>query len=470
VSARKIGFLILILCFGAVVETTWSVRENRFSLGPEGCRVLGGRFYGPSFDFEETAERALSPDRDPEVEVRNAFGSVRIVPGDGPGVEIKLRKVVFQPTEEKARTFAERIELRLEEEEGRLRVGTNRDDVGRRGDVGFETHLELHVPPETLAVIRNDHGPVEASGIARAEVRNAFDDVRVERIAGPVEIDARDGRVEAAEIGAGLTLVGRHVEVELVGVEGHADLDVQHGRLTLRRAGGVAAKLSHVAVVVQDVNGDVVIEARRGAATALDVGGQVEVETSFGDIRLERIGGDVRAKVDRGAVSAEDVKGALTAEATHESVRLDRVEGRVEVAVRHGGVTARGLEKDARVRGVGEDVVIDGFHGPVDVEVERGDAHLTPRWPITEAISVSAREGGIRLEVPAGSRFELEAESRRGELDLDAPGLDVTVSDSGPPGRATGMVGGGGGTKVTLTADDDVTVTGGSPAPPAEQP
>ncbi len=468
-SARKIGFLILILLFGAVVEIAWNVRENRYSLGPEGCRVLGGRFYGPSFDFEETAERPLPADQAPAVEVRNAFGSVQVRPGDGPGVQIKLRKVVFQPTEAKARAFADRIELRLEDDDGRLRVGTNRDDLGRKEKVGFETHLELHVPPDTEATIRTDHGPVEASGVAQAEIRAAFDDVRVERIAGPVKIDARDGRVEAAELGADLTLEARHVEVEIRDVEGRVDLDVQHGRVTLRRAAGVVAKLSHAEIVAESVEGDVEISARNTAATAHDVSGRVEVETSFGAIGLERIGGDVRAKADRGAVSAEEVGGALTAEATHDSVRLDRVVGPVEVRVRHGGVTARALEGGARVRGADGEVTIDDFGGPVDVEVERGAVLLSPGRPITDVVTATVREGGVRLEVPAGSRFELEAESRHGEIDIDAPGLDVTVSDPGPSSRATGLMGGGG-AKVRLAADQDVTVTAGSPALPAEQP
>jgi hypothetical protein len=469
VSARKIGFLILILLFGAVVETAWNVRENRFSIGPEGCRVLGGRFYGPSFDFEETAERPLPADETPRLEVRNAFGSVRVVPGEGPGVKVKLRKVVFQPTEAKARDFSRRIELRLEDDDGVLRVGTNREDLGRREKVGFETHLELHVPPETEATLRTDHGPVEARGIARARVRTAFDDVRVEGITGPVEVDARDGRVEATGLGADLTVKARHVEVEVADVEGLADLDVQHGRLTLRGAAEVAAKLSHVEAVVEDVTGDVAIDARNTAASASDVGGQVQVETSFGAIRLERVGGDVRAKADRGAVSAVDVRGALAAEATHDDIRLERVEGPVEVVVRHGGVTALDLDGGGRVRGTGDDVTIDGFGGPVEVEVERGGVRLSPGRPVTEAVTADVREGAVRLEVPEGSSFELEAESRRGQLDLDVPGLEVTTSDAGPPHRAAGTMGTGA-AKVRLTADDDVEVVAGSPSPPAEQP
>jgi DUF4097 and DUF4098 domain-containing protein YvlB len=261
--------------------------------------------------------------------------------------------------------------------------------------------------------------------------------------------------------------------VEVTGVEGRADLDVQHGRLTLRQAGSVVAKLSHVEVVVESVEGDVTIDARNSAATVRDVDGGVEVATSFGDIRVERIGGDVRAKADRGAVSAEDVRGTVTAEATHESVRLDGVAGPVEVAVRHGGLSAHALEGGARVRGAGDDVTIDGFRGAVDVEVERGAVRLAPGRPITEALTVTAREGTVRLEVPPGSRFNLEAESRRGEIEVDAPGLEVTASDPGPPSRARGVTGGGGPT-VKLIADDDVTVAAGSatlPATlPAEQP
>jgi hypothetical protein len=469
VSARKIGFLILILVFGAVVETAWNLRESRFAIGPEGCRVLGGRFYGPSFDFEERVRRPLTAPGVPEIEVVNAFGSVHVLAGDGPGVEVKLRKVVFLPTEERARTFAGRVELRLEEDEGRLRVGTNREDLGREESVGFETHLELHVPPEAKARILCDHGPVVVSGIGGADVRTTFDEVRADEIAGPVRIDVRDGRVEVHELGAGLTLKGRHVEADVAAVEGEVNLDLQHGRLTLRRAGALLAKLSHVEVVVEGVEGDVTIDARNTAATAIDVGGRVEVETSFGDVRVERVGGDVRAKADRGAVSAQDVEGAVSAEATYEKILLARIGGPVEAVARHGDVSARTLEGGIRVRATGGDVTIEGFRRTVDVEVERGPVSLTPDGPISEPINASSRGGEVHLTVPPGSRFELEAESRQGEVNLDVPGLEVTDSEPASPARAFARLGGGG-PRVRLVADDDVTVEAGAASLPAEQP
>ena len=125
---------------------------------------------------------------------------------------------------------------------------------------------------------------------------------------------------------------------------------------------------------------------------------------------------------------------------------------------------ARELKGGAHVCSRG-DVSIDGFGGPIDVETESGDILLKPGRPITEPVTASARKGAVRLEVPAGSRFALEAESRHGELVLDVPELE---SSSGN-GRITGTMGGGGAT-VLLTADEDVTVAPGGSALPAERP
>jgi hypothetical protein len=431
VSARKIGFLLLVLAFGGIVELAWHVRESHFSFGPEGFRVLGGRFYGPSFTFEESAERALEADQPLEVEVRNSFGGVQIARGEDREVQVKLRKVVFQPTEAKARAFAGRVELRLEETDGRLRVGTNRDDVERGENVGFETHLELLVPPDSTAVIRNDHGRVRVSGIARADVRTTFDDVRVDQIAGPVKIDARHGTVEAVDLGAELELKARHGDVEMTDVAGQATLDVQYGELTARKTAGISATLSYGNVDAEDVEGDLRVEARHAGARIKNVSGAVEVQTTYEGIHLEQVDGSVRA------------------------------------STRGGGVTARTLGSDVHVRASGDDVSIDGFGGPLDVEAEGGDVLLTSATPITEAVTVSVKRGEVRMEVPRGSRFDLEAESQGGALLLDVPGLDR--SDSGAAGRVTGTIGGGG-AQVRLTADGDITIAAGPTRLPAERP
>lgn len=469
-SARKIGLLILLLGFGAVVETAWQVRGD-WRIGPEGCRVIRGRFYGPSYAFEQTAERALPAGEVPRLEVENAFGGVSVTAGAPGVVKIKLRKVVFLPTEEKARGFADRIGLRVSGEGALVKVGTNRDDIGRGEEVGFETHLEIEAPPETAAEIRSEHGRVDLAGIGSADVVSSFDGVSVEKLAGALKLESRNGDVRASGIGGGLELTGRHGSVDISDVAGAAKLDVEHGEVSARKTGALDASVKFGGFTAETVGGDLVVRGGHSEVRASDVAGRAEVETSFAGIHLARVGGDVRATAQHGEVEAEDVAGGLFAETTHGDVHLDRVDGPVEAIADHGGVEARGLAKGAKVRTTAGDVTLDGFAGAVEVEVERASARLAPRAAIADSITASATSGELRLEVPQGSRFDLDAESRRGELRADVPGL-ASPETAGEPGRGHRMAGrlGADGAVVRLRADGDVVLEAKPAGPIADRP
>jgi DUF4097 and DUF4098 domain-containing protein YvlB len=469
-SARKIGLLILLLGFGAVVETAWHVRGD-WRIGPEGCRVIGGRFYGPSYAFEQAAERALPAGEAPRLEVKNAFGGVKVAAGAPGLVKVRLRKVVFLPTEEKAKAFADRVELRLTGDGARVKVGTNRDEIARGEDVGLETHLEIEVPPDTVADVRNEHGRVDLAGLAGADVVSSFDGVAVERIAGAVKLEARHGDVRVSGVGAGLELDSRHGNVEVADVTGTARLEVEHGDVSARETGALDAGIRFGGFEAEGVGGDLVVRGAHSELRATDVAGRAEVETSFAGIHLARVGGDLRATAKNGDVTAEDVSGGLFVETTHAGVTLDRVDGPVEVAVDHGGVEARGLARGAKVRTTGGDASLDGFAGPVEIEVERGSVHLSPRAALAAEVKASATHGEVRLGVPDGSRFDLDAESRRGELRAEVPGLTTARTD-GEPGRgrrATGQLGGGGAV-VRLRADGDVALETAGAGPIADRP
>ena len=455
-SGRKIGLLILILGFGAALETAWGVRQHT-SIGPHGCRVIGGQFYGPSFSFETGAHRRLAPGAPVWLEIENAFGGVRVSAGEPGAVEVTLRKVVFQPTAERARSFADRIELRMEEDGDRLRIRTNRDELSRREDVGFETHLDLRVPPDAMASLRNEHGRVEAVGLARAEVRASFGDVVVERITGPVTVEARHGAVHVRDLRATLTLSARHGDVELSGVKGRAVLDVGHGGVTAEHVGGLELKLVHGNLEAETVDGDLVVRAQHAAVRASDVTGRVKVVTSYDDVRLARVGGDASVKVEHGSITAEDIKGALVAETSFADAELARIDGQVEVTVRHGGVVARGLSAGVRAHASGDDVTIDGFDGPAEVTVERGSVRLAPQRPLVSEVTARATGGDVHLAVESGSRFDLEAEAKRGEVRVDVPGLEITRAGPRRPSRVTGRMGAGG-SRVQLSADGDVEI------------
>ncbi|HEX9189351.1 MAG TPA: hypothetical protein VGB87_19895, partial [Vicinamibacteria bacterium] len=284
-SARKIGLLLLLLGFGAVVETAWHVRGD-LRIGPEGCRVIGGRFYGPSYAFEQTAERALPAGEAPRLEVRNAFGGVSVTAGAPGVVKVKLRKVVFLPTEEKARAFADRIELRVSGEGPLVKVGTNREDVSRGEQVGFETHLEIEAPAETAVEVRGEHGRVDLSGVAGADVVSSFDGVSVERLGGSLRLESRNGDVRASRIAGGVEITSRHGRVEVDDVAGRATLDVEHGDVAARTTGALDVSVKHGGFEAERVSGDLAVRGSHSQVEASDVSGRAEVETSFAGIHL----------------------------------------------------------------------------------------------------------------------------------------------------------------------------------------
>lgn len=467
-SARKIGFLLLLLAFGATIETAWSVRGD-VRIGPEGCRVMSGRFYGPSFTFEQTAERAVAAAA-PRIEVRNAFGGVRVVNGAPGTVKVRLRKVVFQPTEDKARAFADTIELRLSGEGQPLRVGTNRDELDRGSrQVGFETHLELEVPAAALVTLRNEHGAVDVAGVAAAEVDSSFDAVTIENISGDVKLDSKHGEVSVKTLGGTLELTSRHGGVQVEGVRGKAKLDVQHGELSARHTGPLEISQQHGGVTAEGVAGDLVVRAAHSEVRASDVAAKADVETSFSAARLARIGGAARAKVEHGAVSAEDVTGSLSIESSYENVEIARIGGPVEVSVHHGGVDAKAAAQGARVRGSGGDVEIDGVAGALDVEVERGNARVRPRAAISAPFSVSVRQGEAHVTIPEGSRVDVEGDSQRGEVRAEVPGLGASEERGHRGQRLSGRLAGGG-SLVKVSADGDVTLETAGASAIAEQP
>jgi DUF4097 and DUF4098 domain-containing protein YvlB len=455
-SARKIFFLILLLGFGAAVETAWQVRGD-WRVGPEGCRVIGGRFYGPSYSFEQAAERALPAGETPRLEVKNSFGSVKVTAGAPGVVKVKLRKVVFLPTEDKAKAFADTVELRLTGDGAVVRVGTNRDEIARREDIGLETHLEIEAPPQTVADVRNEHGRVDLAGLASADVLTSFDGVAIERIAGPVQLESRHGDVRVSGVEGALTLSSRQGNVEVEDVAGPAKLEVEHGDLVARRTGAADVGLQFGGLTAEGVRGDLVVRGAHAELRASDVAGRAEVETSFAGIHVARVGGEVRATARNGDITAEDVAGGLYAETTHATVTLDRVDGPVQATADHGSVEGRGLAKGAKVRATGGEVSLDGFAGPVEVEVERGSARLSPRAALAAPLTASATNGEVHLDVPEGSRFDLDAESRRGELRTDVPGLAAPETER-KPGRGQSLAAklAGGGALVRLRADGDV--------------
>jgi DUF4097 and DUF4098 domain-containing protein YvlB len=464
-KASKLGLLLLILAVGAVLETAWGLRGG-LSIGPEGCRVLTGRFHGPSYSFESEQLREGLAEA-PTVEIENAFGSVRVMSGEPGRARARIRKVVYLPSEAKARAFADGVEVTLTLDGGTLRVVTNRRDLERDPEtarVGFETHLELAVPPDAAVRVRNEHGRVEVQDAREAVIASSYDPVRVQKISGDVEVESRHGDVRVEEVGGRLKLSARHGSVEVQAVTGPASLEVEYGDLQASRLASLVAKARHGDVSAEDLGGSLDVDGSHAQVTASRIAGGVSVVTSYRDVRIAAAKGNVHIESRHGDVDAEDVAGSLTVRAANGGVAARRVGGRLEVDVERGGVRAQTLQA-ALVRASGADVSLEGFAGPVEVRSRRGDIELRPAGPLAAPVTASTGSGQVRLEVPAGGAFELDARAPRGSVDVELPDFSITGESlrrvSGRRAQA--------GVAVSLTAERG-SVKVAAPATPEREP
>lgn len=440
-KASKIGLLVLILGFGGTVETAWRVRQHVGAFGPSGWHLFGGKFDGTSFRYENAAEvRTVAPGT--TLVIDNAFGGVSVRQAPGTEMRITLAKVVYLPTEEKAREFAARVNLLATEEPGRLRVTTNRQEIESSArDVGFETHLSITVPPGTPVKVDNEHGRIDVSDVASADLSASHDEIHVERVAGPVSIKGRHDDVTVSAVTGTLRAEVRHGQVEVKDVDGTATLDVEHGDVTAQRVGGLAVNAAHGDVDVSDVKGDLQVVARHCGVSAVKVAGRAAIETSYEDVSVDEVGADVVINVEHGAVRVEDVTGGARVRTSYNDVTLTRVGGAVDVDVKHGGVRAEDLARDVVIRASGGDVQVDGFRAGMDVVTERAGVSLVAGAPLVSPIQVRTTNGDVELEVLAGSRFDIEAQAQHGDVNASVPELALTTSE---PSRLVGHLGAGG--------------------------
>ena len=178
------------------------------------------------------------------------------------------------------------------EKDGGLVIGTNRDELSRENpEVGFETELILELPPGTRLSLENEHGAVEVHDVAEATIVNAFDSLKVERVAGRADLKQRHGDLEVNEIGGALSVVGRHGDVTVRGVAGPSRLDVEHGNVKVEGSAGLEVKLAHGSLDVKTIGGDLKIEAEHSEVSARNVTGAARVATTFDSLTVEGVGG-----------------------------------------------------------------------------------------------------------------------------------------------------------------------------------
>jgi len=180
----------------------------------------------------------------------------------------------------------------------------------------------------------------------------------------------------------------------------------------------------------------------------------VELKSVSGDVRVAPIGGAakvncVSGNVDLGGAAGADVdlvSGDLT---------LANIAGDAFLKAVSGNIEASGVKGSVEVEAVSGDIKLLDVSEAQTVNVKSVSGNITYNGAIKAGgrYEIKAHSGDVRMVIPAGSAFDLEADTFSGDIDSD---FEITVVGKISPKEIRGTVGKGGATLILKSFSGNV--------------
>ena len=194
---------------------------------------------------------------------------------------------------------------------------------------------------------------------------------------------------------------------------------------------------------VVNVEGLVRVSTSRGATEIRDVKGNVELQGRGADVEISGVSGTATVNGEfSGSLQFRNVGQTLRFNSSRTDMTAQRLSGRLDMEV--GSLEATGIDGPFEIATRHKDVILNDFKHSVKINMDNGDVRLNTSVPLSHPINVDSVKGEIELTLPANSNFNIEANSRHGEVDCDFSGPNLKVSTEGERPSISGNYGKGG--------------------------
>jgi len=149
-----------------------------------------------------------------------------------------------------------------------------------------------------------------------------------------------------------------------------------------------------------------------GPTEVRGIDGPVEVSLSNGPLSIEDVAGAVKVELANGPADVQDCRGAVDAKVSNGPIAIEHVTGPVNVTVSNGPI---GIED------VGSSIDASATNGPISY-----------KGAVAGSFEMRSTRGGIVLELPGDSRFELDAEADRGHVVCEFDVKDAATPATAP--------------------------------------
>lgn len=299
---------------------------------------------------------------------------------------------------------------------------------------------------ERIETITNPQVTITCAGdlVVRSTVESSVlirgDDFRV-AVAASAEKQAKEKEAYSAENGTeygGAAVKG--ALADSVDITGSGDLVIQVPR-------GASV------VLLDTINGDVVVKNIDGTVTANEINGDVALSTIGGSVTLDSIHGDCSASGIGGDFAINTMYGDLAVSRIDGDTTVGSVHGDFAAKSSSGGMSIEAILGDASLRAIGGDLTIANVHGDCnlanlgglnhvhvsdDLRIEGGlaqgkhvfsaDSTLTFRWPATEPITLNATAPAIRNRITFDTSDESEG-VLNGSIGADGPNVNLEAGE-----------------------------------------
>ena len=214
-------------------------------------------------------------------------------------------------------------------------------------------------------------------------------------------------------------------------------------------------------IVVDGLNGDQTLATQKGDVRATNVQGLVKIHKSGGSTEVRGVKGSVELDGHGDDIEVADVSDTVTVHGEfsgalqfrnvgqtlrYESLRTDmtaqKLSGRLDMEV--GSMEVNGIDGPFEITTRQKDITVNEFKHSLRITDSDGQITLAnlhaahPRYPG----GIEKRRGGA--DPPPGANFQIEANSRHGEVECDFSGPGLKVVKEGDTPSISGSYGKGG--------------------------
>ena len=206
-------------------------------------------------------------------------------------------------------------------------------------------------------------------------------------------------------------------------------------------------------VDAHDLKNSVHMELASGDAELTDLeGGDLYVQSTSGDVTVQRVRQPVTVRTTAGDVDATDLSGPVTVRATSGDVAIHRVRGRIAVETSTGDAEVMDGDGNVFVSTSAGDATVHARVDSLVIETSSGDQDVTLAGP-PQSVALKSSSGGVDLALPKATGGALDVQTATGAMSIQNAVRIGTMTRN----HFAGDLGGGGRTQIR-TSSGDVTL------------